>query len=361
MQKVVNISNDKKNVLEFDIEVSGADDNNMSVRFIIESEEMELGFDSKKGKGATWSVEIPPMKILKNSIYPFHISVVVDGYAFEGLSGEVNIIGERGVTISNPENIILSPAKHKPIKKVAKTEPKEKATIVKPKHKTLLKPAKLKMVDSETLKKELTKKKPATTPKTPELLDNVVELISKAGAEKKASEAEKVDVKTAPKKTATKKKVKKVTKKVEDKKVKEDIFQQADKINSGGPIYPIVKDVAKDVLVEADKKPIEKQKENKGGFSAKNIAQGLIKAVTGIGEKNEDDITEQHDKAVKDILNEKVAVKKDTPVKKRASRKKVIMGKEVVEVNSDKEDRIKDILKEDDTRSITTKPDKTIH
>lgn len=352
MQKVVNISNDKKNILEFDIEVSGADDDNMSVRFIIESEGMELGFDSKKGKGATWSVEIPPMKILKNSKYPFHISVVVDGYAFEGLKGQVNVIGERGVTISDPENIILSPAKPKPAKKVAKKETKEKATIVKPKHKALIKPAPLKMVDSETLKKDLVKKKPVSTDVKKEKLDNnVVDLISKAGEEKKAAEVKK---KATPKKAAPKKAApKKVVKKEEPKKTVEDIFVQAEKSNTGGPIY--------------DKKYLaEKAKEKKSGegFSPKNIAQNLIKAVTGIGEKHEETVIEQHDKAVKDILKEETIAptKKVEPVKKQATGgKKVIRGKDIVEVDTAKEDRIKDILKEDETRSVTTKPDKTVH
>jgi len=355
MQKVVNISNDKKNILEFDIEVVGADDDNMSVRFIIESEGMELGFDSKKGKGATWSVEIPPMKILKNSKYPFHISVVVDGYAFEGLTGQVNVIGERGVTISDPENIILSPAKPKPAKKVVKKETKEKATIVKPKHKALIKPAKLKMVDTETLKKDLAKKKPVSTDvKKEKLDDNVVKLISKAADEKKASEAKKA----APKKKV----VKKVKAKTEKpKKTLEDIIQHAPKANSGGPIYPVVRE--EKVLVEKASKPIDKPKESKDGFSAKNIANSLIKAVTGIGEKHEDTVVEQHDKAVKDILKEETVVPtKKQPTKKQAvSGKKVIRGKDIVEVDTAKEDRIKDILKEDETRSVTTKPDKTVH
>jgi len=359
MQKVVNISNDKKNILEFDIEVSGADDDNMSVRFIIEGEGMELGFDSKKGKGATWSVEIPPMKILKNSKYPFHISVIVDGYAFEGLKGEVNVIGERGITISDPENIILSPAKPKTVKKSVKKETKEKATIVKPKHKALIKPAPLKMIDSETLKKDLAKKKPVSSDIKKDKLDNnVVELISKAGAEKKSSEAKKVEKKVVSKKAGAKKKI---VKKDESKKVKEDIFQQSPKANTGGQIYTIPKkeDV---VLEEPTTKPTEEKSDD--GFSAKKIANSLIKAVTGIGEKHEDTTTEQHDKAIKNILKEETIepTKKVSNTKKQVSSgKKVIRGKDIVEVDSKKEDRIKDILKEDETRSVTTKPDKTVH
>ncbi len=329
MNKIVNISNDKKSFLEFDIEVTGAVEDDMSVRFIIESEGMMLGFDSKKENGDTWSVEIPAMRILDKTVYPFYISVVVDGYTFEGLRGSVNVIGDRKVHISDP---VLVPAKAKK-KVVKKAAPKEetKATVIKPKKKILGKPSALKVKDSAELLKALNaKKSKSVKKKEPVLDDKTVELINKAKEEKAKVVADKIETKKQEAKKETKKvEPKKTTKK---KEVKEEQIQPT-------AVIP------------------EKQND---GFSAKAIAQSLIKSVTGIGERKETTVTEKKNKLVKDILKEDHPVAKAP--RKKASGKKVIRGKDIVEVDSQKEDKIKDILNEDDeTRTVTTTPFKKMH
>jgi len=330
MNKIVNISNDKKSVLEFDIEVTGAVEDDMSVRFIIESEGMMLGFDSKKEKGDTWSVEIPPMKILDKTVYPFYISVVVDGYTFEGLRGSVNVIGERKVHVSDP---VLVPAKTKKTV-IKKAEPKEetKATVIKPKKKIISKPSALKVPDSAELLKSLNTKK-AKPKKKKALDDKTIELINKAKAEKIKSSAQKEEKIVEPKKEPKKETIK--------KEVKKEVKKKVNEIQTP-PIVP----------------PAEK---TNNGFSAKNIAQNLIKSVTGIGSKTETIVNEGKDKKIKDILKEDIPESKVARTK--ASRKKVIRGKDILEVNANKEDEIKKILDEaEETRSVITKPiDKKLH
>ncbi len=332
MNKIVNISNDKKSILEFDIAVTGAVEDDMAVRFIIESEGMMLGFDSKKETGDTWSVEIPAMRILDKTVYPFYISVVVDGYTFEGLRGSVNVIGDRKVHISDP---VLIPAKAKK-KATKKVIPKEetKATVIKPKKKLSSKQIPLKVTDSAELLKALNTKTKKAAPKKEPLDDKTMELINKAKEEKAKVATDKIKKEESKKTEQPKKENKKaVPKKTTKKKeVKEDQV----------PPLPMV----------AAEKPKE-------GFSAKSIAQSLIKSVTGIGEQKETTVTEKKHKCVKDILKEDVPVTKAT--RKKASGKKVIRGKDIVEVDTQKEDKIKDILNEDNTRTITTTPFKKLH
>lgn len=327
MNKIVNISNDKKSFLEFDIEVTGAVEDDMAVRFIIESEGMLLGFNSKKEKGDTWSVEIPAMRILDKTVYPFYISVVVDGYTFEGLRGSVNVIGDRKVHISDP---VLVPAKtKKQVTKKPAAKEETKATVIKPKKKTIGKPSALKVTDSAELLKALNAKKKKSEPKKAEPLDDkTIELINKAKEEKSKDTTKKETKKVVPKNTTKKKAAK--------KEIKET---QVPPTTVAAPTHA--------------EKPA-------GSFSATAVAQRLIKSVTGIGNIKEPTVNEKQNKRVKDILKEDAPAAKKT--RTTASSKKVIRGKNIVEVDTKKEDKIKDILNEDDeTRTVTTTPFKKLH
>ncbi len=345
MNKIVNISNDKKSVLEFDIEVIGAVEDEMAVRFIIESEGMVLGFESKREKGDTWSVEIPAMKILDKTVYPFYISVIVDGYTFEGLRGSVNVIGERKIHVSDP---VLVPAT---VKKriVKKAEPKEetKATVIKPKKKTIGTPPPLKVKDGAEILKTLSSNKPKAAPKKAEPLDDkTIELINKAKEEKKNVSAKKEDKKPVSAK-------KEDSKKVTPKKQKPTVA-------------PVVKKdkpknkVTEEIIVVPTDIPTDIQPETTHRFSAKTIAQDLIKSVTGIGNTKKDNVNEGKNKKVKDILKDDLSDKKE--IRTKPSRKKVIRGNDILEVNTKKEDDIKKILDEEEIRSVTTTPiNKKLH
>ena len=97
MENIVTISNIKENVLEFDLDIKGIDTDDISVSFVIETDNMELGFDAKNEKDNKWIVKIPALAFLKTTIYPFHINVVVDGYHFTPLTGSLNVIGTQEI------------------------------------------------------------------------------------------------------------------------------------------------------------------------------------------------------------------------------------------------------------------------
>ncbi len=358
MNKTVNISNDKKSILEFDIEVSGAVEDDMAVRFIIESEGMALGFDSKKETGDTWSVEIPAMRILDKTIYPFYISVIVDGYTFEGLRGSVNVIGDRKVHVSDP---VLVPAKAKK-KVVKKQETKEetKASVIKPNKKTIGTPAPLKMKPSAEALKDLNAKKRKTEPKKEVPLDDkTLDLINKAKAEVKDTTKRVEDKKIETKKEKSKPTGNVVTKKTTPKK----------KVTEETKIPPVIDDISVPLVIDDISVPpvlddvtvpvILTEENTPARLSAKAIAKNLIKSVTGIGNtKNKNIANEEQNQKVKDILKEEPVEKEK---RTKPSRKKVIRGKDILEVNAIKEDDIKKILDEE-TRSVTTTPiNKKLH
>ncbi len=115
---LVSISNVKENVLEFAISITGIEKKDMMVKFVIEANNMEIGFNAKSVDDKDkWTVEIPALTMLKATLYPFHIEVVVDGYHFLPMQGSVNVVGTHEIYLTKPENITLEPAKTKPVAK----------------------------------------------------------------------------------------------------------------------------------------------------------------------------------------------------------------------------------------------------
>lgn len=103
MAESVVISNIKENILEFDAEVKGIKDPKMSVCFVIKTDMVDLSFAAKHERGNTWSVVIPPIKMLEiGDVHPYLITVVVEGYHFEPMSGRVEVIGEVKAKASRP-------------------------------------------------------------------------------------------------------------------------------------------------------------------------------------------------------------------------------------------------------------------
>jgi len=372
MNNLISISNVKDNVLEFNVIVDNINQDNINVRFIIESSMMDLTFDSIPGDEENqWSVKIPALSMLETTSYPFRIDVIIDEYFFNAMKGSVNVVGSHDIYASKPENITLSPSKKKAkvkeiIKKaenkkaeepkkvepkkieVKKEELKKVEKVVEPEEKTVKPNRKfemtpLKVKDSGELFKSLTANKTPIRKTDDKLDDKIMGLLKKAKDDKKlAAEKELV------KKEMAKKKTKPVVKKATPKKKK--IAVAAPKKET--------KPVAK--------KATTKKKETKS--SAKNIAEKIIQTVTGLGGKKEDAVETSDDK-IKKIITEdagsnikrkpgrprKVVAQKKEP----SAIKKIAKDNTITEIDKSKDQSIKDALKEvdeSDNKTVTTKP-----
>jgi outer membrane biosynthesis protein TonB len=125
MADSVVISNIKENILEFDAEVRGIKDPKMSVNFVIKTDLVNLSFQAKRVSGNTWSVVVPPLKMLEvGDTHPYMITVDVEGYHFEPMTGEVQIVSEIKPRVSKPSV--------KKEEKKVEAKPEEKKTDTKP-------------------------------------------------------------------------------------------------------------------------------------------------------------------------------------------------------------------------------------
>jgi len=120
MENIVTITNVKTNILEFNIDVTGIEDNDMEVSFVLKTKEMDFGFSAKRGKKGVWAVTIPELPSLAATMYPFHINVIVDGYSFRPMEGSVNVVGSHELYASKPENITLEPHKKSTVSDIVK-------------------------------------------------------------------------------------------------------------------------------------------------------------------------------------------------------------------------------------------------
>lgn len=101
----------KKSNIEFSVDVSGVNDNDMSVRFVIETAEMDLSFSCKKTDKNNWACEILPLKFLEKTTYNYRIEVYADGYYLKGSVGTVSISATAEIYTTEPKNINLTPIK----------------------------------------------------------------------------------------------------------------------------------------------------------------------------------------------------------------------------------------------------------
>lgn len=129
MDNIVTISNVKTNVLEFDADIQGLDTADMSVKFIINANGMNIGFDAQPLHGTKWEVTIPPIPMLERTAYPFHMDVTSDGYFFEPLQGTINVVGSHDVYVSSPIKKVSAPESPPRLTAVEeKTKPSETKT-----------------------------------------------------------------------------------------------------------------------------------------------------------------------------------------------------------------------------------------
>lgn len=356
MEKPVNISNDKLNVLEFDIEITGVDEKDMEVRFVIESDDMDLGFSSKKISQKTWAVEIPAMKILDGESYPYHISVVVDGYAFKGITGNVNILNSNNIKASGVKNTSTSAgvAKKSTAKKTVKKATKTKRNLSS-------KPAPLNVKNTEEILNDMLPKKGKTNKQNSGLDASIVKTIENAKKETREKRADSKKV-VAKNKEALSDDIDKIIKKAEEevkKKVtKKDKVETQEEASTNVPIHG-----NNSVVVEEEKTT------NGAKFSAKKVARDMIESVTGIGKNKptgsplREAKEKKKAKKVKEIISNTKIVNEKAPLQAEVGGKKIIRGTSIVEVDSEKENKIKEALKEEeDNRVVTTTPiNKTVH
>jgi hypothetical protein len=97
---IVTVSNSKKNTIEFELEAEGVKVNKAAVNLVIESATMGLMFEASKKSGKKWEVEIPPLPMLKETTYPFKVTLATEGYYFEPMTGKINIVGNESVKVT---------------------------------------------------------------------------------------------------------------------------------------------------------------------------------------------------------------------------------------------------------------------
>lgn len=104
---IVTLSNLKKNTIEFELEADGISVNNSNVNLVIEAASMCLMFEANQIGTKKWEVEIPPLPMLKRTTYPFKITLASEGYYFEPMLGNVNIVGNESVKVTSiPTNTV---------------------------------------------------------------------------------------------------------------------------------------------------------------------------------------------------------------------------------------------------------------
>lgn len=107
----LSINNTKNQQIEFVMEVQGlppTQEQDISVRFIIETGEMNLSFGCRKEEGTKWVVDLPPIPHLEKTAYNYYIEAVVDGYYFIPTRGVINVVGNYQLYSTEVKNKTLS-------------------------------------------------------------------------------------------------------------------------------------------------------------------------------------------------------------------------------------------------------------
>jgi len=153
MEKNINITNTKENILEMDIEIEGIKATDKKCFFVIKTKEVDFSFKCNNPSGNKWTVTIPKMPQIENTLYDFYIYMVVDGYYFQPYNGTINVIKSSEVYVKDISNKTFKPTEKKSEKK--------EYEIVKPKGKPAdtVKPEEIKKKPVEETKK-VVKKKP---------------------------------------------------------------------------------------------------------------------------------------------------------------------------------------------------------
>lgn len=109
MEKNINIINTKENILEMDIEIKGIKSNKAKCFFVIETKEVNFSFKCDNTKNNTWTVTIPIMKQIDNTLYNFYIYMVIDGYYFEPYNGTIDVVKSNEIFVKDVSNKTFNP------------------------------------------------------------------------------------------------------------------------------------------------------------------------------------------------------------------------------------------------------------
>lgn len=115
MSEDVTIVQTQENTIEFDLSIEGVNtDLAPEVRFVIQTNAMDMSFDCEQSDDEQWQVKIPAMSHLDKTSYPFRVEVIVDGYHFIPAKGNVQVTKGPNVKGSQPNNTLFkTPAKTK--------------------------------------------------------------------------------------------------------------------------------------------------------------------------------------------------------------------------------------------------------
>lgn len=144
----------KESTIEFNVDVSGVNDTDMLVRFIIETADMDISFNCKSTNKKDWMCKIPPMKFLEKTTYTYRIEVCTDGYFLKGATGSITISATAELYHTEPKNVTIAPKGSSEITSSKKPdEEKSKSPI----EITIEKPTKQKALDKVSKQKEMKK------------------------------------------------------------------------------------------------------------------------------------------------------------------------------------------------------------
>lgn len=110
---LVQINNNKENILEFDLSVDGLNANQVDAKFVIRGTDIDFAFPCVKDQSGKWSVKLPPLPMLERTAYPCHFQVIAEGYAFTPYKGSINVVGSNDVYITQPKSKFASPTQPK--------------------------------------------------------------------------------------------------------------------------------------------------------------------------------------------------------------------------------------------------------
>jgi len=163
MDEKISIVKTRKNELEFDINIRGANKKDPDVRFVIEDGDIHYSFKCKPvGKESDqWTVNIPIMKQLSKDAYPFRLEVIIDGYYFEPVRKTLTVLDEPKVKTGEVTDHPNAPT----VTMGKKEEPKKPN----PKKKTVVKKKEIKKVTKKEIKEEII---PETPIVAPEIVDD---------------------------------------------------------------------------------------------------------------------------------------------------------------------------------------------
>lgn len=131
MEKNINITNTKENILEMDIEIEGITSTDKKCFFVIKTKEVNFSFKCDNTSGNKWIVTIPKMPQIEDTMYNFYIYMVVDGYYFEPYNGTINVVKSNEIYVKDISNKTFKSTEKKNTEKKKYKKPVEESKFSK--------------------------------------------------------------------------------------------------------------------------------------------------------------------------------------------------------------------------------------